>query len=81
MISTYTDPSGKRVSHDYTAEIKAKMDYVDSHDPFGGAGTVSLVCERLGRDSVYVDLNREYAAMAERRIRGNAPLFAAVAVS
>lgn len=38
MISTYTDPSGKRVSHDYTAEIKAKMDYVDSHDPFGGAG-------------------------------------------
>jgi peptidoglycan hydrolase-like protein with peptidoglycan-binding domain len=38
MISTFTDPSGKKVSHDYTAEIKAKMDYVDSHDPFGGAG-------------------------------------------
>ncbi len=38
MISTYTDKSGKRVSHDYTAEIKAKMDYVDSHDPFAGAG-------------------------------------------
>jgi peptidoglycan hydrolase-like protein with peptidoglycan-binding domain len=38
MISTYTDKSGKKVSHDYTAEIKAKMDYVDSHDPFAGAG-------------------------------------------
>jgi zinc D-Ala-D-Ala carboxypeptidase len=34
MISSFTDKSGKRVSHDYTAEIKAKMDYVDSHDPF-----------------------------------------------
>ncbi|HWO24116.1 MAG TPA: D-Ala-D-Ala carboxypeptidase family metallohydrolase [Kofleriaceae bacterium] len=38
MISTFTDKSGKRVSHDYTAEIKAKMDYVDSHDPFAAAG-------------------------------------------
>ncbi|HWU91517.1 MAG TPA: D-Ala-D-Ala carboxypeptidase family metallohydrolase [Kofleriaceae bacterium] len=37
MISTFT-VNGKQVSHDYTAEIKAKMDYVDSHDPFGGAG-------------------------------------------
>lgn len=40
MISTFTDKSGKRVSHDYTAEIKAKMDYVDHHDPFAGAAGV-----------------------------------------
>ena len=42
MISTFTDKSGKTVSHDYTAEIKSKMDYVDGHDPFaagGGAGS------------------------------------------
>ena len=38
MISSFTDKSGKRVSHDYTAEIKAKMDYVDHHDPFSGGG-------------------------------------------
>lgn len=39
MISSFTNKAGKRVSHDYTAEIKAKMDYVDSHDPFeAGAG-------------------------------------------
>ncbi len=38
MISTFKDKSGKKVSHDYTAEIKAKMDYVDSHDPFASAG-------------------------------------------
>jgi peptidoglycan hydrolase-like protein with peptidoglycan-binding domain len=37
MISSFTY-KGKRVSHDYTAEIKAKMDYVDGHDPFGGGG-------------------------------------------
>jgi peptidoglycan hydrolase-like protein with peptidoglycan-binding domain len=38
MISTFKDKSGKTVSHDYTAEIKAKMDYVDGHDPFAGGG-------------------------------------------
>lgn len=40
MISSFTNKAGKRVSHDYTAEIKSKMDYVDSHDPFeaGGGG-------------------------------------------
>lgn len=38
MISTFKDRSGKTVSHDYTAEIKAKMDYVDSHDPFAAGG-------------------------------------------
>jgi len=34
MISTFTY-KGKRISHDYTAEIKDKMEYVDGHDPFG----------------------------------------------
>jgi peptidoglycan hydrolase-like protein with peptidoglycan-binding domain len=38
MISTFKDKSGKTVSHDYTAEIKAKMDYVDDHDPFAAGG-------------------------------------------
>jgi peptidoglycan hydrolase-like protein with peptidoglycan-binding domain len=38
MISSFTDKSGNKVSHDYTAEIKSKMDYVDGHDPFGAGG-------------------------------------------
>lgn len=38
-------------------------------DPFGGAGTTGLVAERLGRDSIMIELNREYAAIARRRIR------------
>ena len=37
-------------------------------DPFGGAGTTGLVADRLGRDAVLIELNADYAAMAERRI-------------
>lgn len=49
-------------------------------DPFGGSGTVALVAERLGRDAVLCELNPEYAAMAERRIRETAPLLARVEI-
>lgn len=40
-------------------------------DPFGGAGTTSMVAARLGRDSVYVDLKPEYADMARDRIQAD----------
>ena len=46
-------------------------------DPFGGAGTTGLVADRLGRNAVLIELNPEYAVMAERRIHADAPLFAA----
>ena len=49
-------------------------------DPFGGSGTVALVAERLGRDAVLCELNPEYAALAERRIRETAPLLARVEI-
>ena len=48
-------------------------------DPFGGAGTTGLVADRLGRNAILIELNPEYAAMAERRIKGDAGLFAEVA--
>ncbi len=38
MISSYTY-KGKRYSHDYTAELKQRMEYVESHDPFEGGAT------------------------------------------
>jgi DNA modification methylase len=47
-------------------------------DPFGGAGTTGLVADRLGRNAVLIELNPEYAALAERRIKGDAPLFAEI---
>jgi DNA modification methylase len=47
-------------------------------DPFGGAGTTGLVADRLGRDAILIELNPEYAALAERRIQGDAGLFAEI---
>ena len=47
-------------------------------DPFGGAGTTGLVADRLGRDAILIELNPEYAEIAERRLNADAPLFAEV---
>lgn len=38
-------------------------------DPFGGSGTTSEVAERLGRDSVLIELSPEYVALERRRTR------------
>lgn len=48
-------------------------------DPFGGAGTTGLVADRLQRDAILIELNPQYADMAERRIRADSPLFSEVA--
>jgi DNA modification methylase len=42
-------------------------------DPFGGAGTTGVVAQRHGRNAVLCELNPEYAAMAEARIRADRP--------
>lgn len=44
-------------------------------DPFGGAGTTGLAADRVGRNAILIELNPEYAAIAERRIFNDAPLF------
>ena len=44
-------------------------------DPFGGSGTVSLVAKRLGRGSIYIDLNPEYLQMALKRMGNQETLF------
>jgi DNA modification methylase len=43
-------------------------------DPFGGAGTVGLVAESLGFASTLIELNPEYAAIADRRISAARPV-------
>ena len=50
-------------------------------DPFGGAGTTGLVADQLQCDAVLCELNPEYIAIAQRRIAGDAPLFASVEVA
>lgn len=49
-------------------------------DPFGGAGTTGLVADRLGRDAILIELNPEYAAIAERRIAGDMGMFKSLEV-
>jgi DNA modification methylase len=47
-------------------------------DPFGGAGTVGLVADRLRRDAILIELSQAYAEMARNRVRDDAPLFTQV---
>lgn len=47
-------------------------------DPFGGAGTTGLVADRHHRNAILIELNSEYAALAERRITAESPLFAQI---
>lgn len=49
-------------------------------DPFFGAGTTGLVADRNGRDCIGIELNPEYAAMAERRISDENPMFSRVVI-
>lgn len=44
-------------------------------DPFNGAGTTGVVCEKLGRSYIGIELNPAYVEMATRRIANVAPLF------
>jgi peptidoglycan hydrolase-like protein with peptidoglycan-binding domain len=64
MISTFTDPKGRRVSHDYTKEIKEKMDYVESHDPFGD-GAQTEAPERDAPDEGRADSGGDSARQEE----------------
>ena len=49
-------------------------------DPFAGAGTTGLVADQLGRDAVLIELNPDYIALAQNRIRNDSPMFAEVEV-
>jgi len=49
-------------------------------DPFAGAGTTLLVAERLGRDSIGIELNPTYAEMTAARVKDDAPLLSRVEV-
>ena len=50
-------------------------------DPFGGAGTVGLVADRMGFDAILIELNPAYAEIAERRIKDDAGMFGQVSAA
>jgi DNA modification methylase len=47
-------------------------------DPFGGAGTVGLVADRLQRNAILCELKPDYGEMSTQRITNDAPLFTEV---
>ena len=44
-------------------------------DPFGGSGTTALVADRLGRNSILIELNPKYVKMMKKRMFNDSPLF------
>ena len=59
-----------------TCECKGNIKPAVVLDPFGGSGTVSIVAERLGRDSIICEISPEYAEIARKRIEGESlPMF------
>ena len=49
-------------------------------DPFLGSGTTALVAERLGLNTIGIELSETYAQMAHDRITDDAPLLANVEI-
>lgn len=49
-------------------------------DPFGGSGTTALVADRLGLNSILIEISLDYAEMSKVRIEGDAPLLANVEI-
>lgn len=47
-------------------------------DPFGGAGTVGMVADRMGLDCTLIELNPEYAEIARKRIQTDGGMFSGV---
>lgn len=47
-------------------------------DPFLGSGSTGIAAQREGFEFIGIEINPEYAAIAENRIRGDNPLFADV---
>ena len=44
-------------------------------DMFAGAGTTGLVADRLGRNAILIELNKNYVKLIEDRLRNDAPMF------
>jgi DNA modification methylase len=50
-------------------------------DPFGGAGTVGLVAQRMGIDASLIELNHDYADLARERVDNDGSRLKAMASS
>jgi DNA modification methylase len=71
--SVATTTTGWRVSCQCEADV-APCTVLDC---FVGSGTTALVADRLQRHAIGIDLSIDYAAMAQRRLEDDCPLFTA----
>jgi len=72
----------KHITTGWRAGCQCDADVVPATvlDPFVGSGTTALVADRLQRHAIGIDLSIDYAAMAQRRLEADAPLFTSVPV-
>lgn len=70
----WTPTTRKTVGWDPTCNCRADTVPCRVLDPFSGAGTVGLVARQLGRDSVLIEMNPEYAEMSRDRIKSDLPI-------
>ena len=50
-------------------------------DPFAGVGTVGMVAARLQRDATLIEINGDYAEIAQKRLKADGGLFASVEIA
>lgn len=76
-VLTFTRPTGRNVRHPTEKPVPLLRELIESSskqgeiilDPFAGVGSTAVAATLLGRRSISVELNPEYAAIALERIR------------
>lgn len=71
---------GKSLGHPATFPIKLVMDHISSwsnkgdlvYDPFMGSGTTELAAKLLDRDWLGSEIRKDYAKIAQARIKNSA---------
>ncbi|MBV9487423.1 MAG: site-specific DNA-methyltransferase, partial [Frankiaceae bacterium] len=72
-----TDGRARRTSLGPSCSCRAASEPGLVIDPFMGAGTTAIAAERLGRNWLGIELNRDFAILAEKRIQAARPIAAA----
>ncbi len=58
----------KTIGWEPSCNCKSKVIPCTVLDPFGGSGTTGMVCSKLERDAILIEISPKYAEMARRRV-------------
>ena len=77
MASAYETGDYQVESAGWKDGCECKADKVPATvlDCFGGSGTTGLVADRMQRNAILIEINREYCEMAQARLLEDAPMF------